>query len=129
MSMPLGAVSAALDLVRARLLGGTPELSIELLAVCFRRVLCEGDSANSSPEASREEGCNMSAVDVFATPLAAVRLRLEDPVDEGEDIRGAAGRADQYEDQYFCFVDMVSERGPVSELRKAAPKIRITHVR
>lgn len=83
--MPFIAVSVAFDFVRARLLGGTPVLSIELLAACLRRVLCEGESASSSPEASRDEGCSMSAVDVFAT---AVRLRFAEPWEEGDDMVG-----------------------------------------
>jgi hypothetical protein len=59
----------------------------------------------------------MSAVDVFATPLTAVRFLLEEPVEEGEDMLGTAGREYRWEDEYFYVVDMVSERGPVSELR------------
>ena len=84
--MPLGAVSVAFDFVLARLLGGTPVLSTELLDACLRRVLWEGESASSSPEASRDEGWSMSAADTFASSDAAGRFLFVDPVDEGEDM-------------------------------------------
>lgn len=93
MSNPFIAVSAALDFVRARLLGGMPVLSMELLAPCLRRVLCEGESASSSPEASREDGCSMSALEDLASSEVAVRLRFPEPLEEGEDMVPGRGRS------------------------------------
>ena len=53
--------SPALDRVRARLDGGTWVSLDERCFLC--RVLDEGDSASSSPEASRDDGWSRSAVD------------------------------------------------------------------
>jgi hypothetical protein len=64
--------------VRARLLGGTLP-SIELLEVCLRfRKLCEGESASSSPDASREDG--------WRSALAVILFRFADEADDGEDM-------------------------------------------
>lgn len=75
---PFDSIGLAFDRVRARLLGGTV-LSIELLEVCLRfRVLCEGESANSSPEASRDDGWTLTAV--------VILFRFAEAVDDGEDM-------------------------------------------
>lgn len=53
---------------------------MELLDACLRfRVLCEGESANSSPEASREDGWSKSVATV-------ILFRFADALDDGEDI-------------------------------------------
>jgi hypothetical protein len=81
MELPFdSAVLVALERVRARLLGGTV-LSRELVEVCLRvwRVLCEGESANSSPDASREDGCCTSTI-------GAVRFRFAEDVEDGDDM-------------------------------------------
>ena len=57
-------------------------LSMELLEACLRfRVLCEEDSANSSPEASREDGC-------WRSLAPAILFRFAEDADDGEDIFG-----------------------------------------
>jgi hypothetical protein len=77
---PLDSIGLALDRVRARLLGGTV-LSIEALVVCFRvRVLWDGESANSSPEASRDDGWRSATVGIL--------FRFADELDEGDDMVG-----------------------------------------
>lgn len=64
-------------------------LSIELLDACLRvRVLCEGVSASSSPEASRDGGCCKSAAEDLSRSDAVVRFRLVELVEEGDDIVG-----------------------------------------
>ena len=80
--------SAALDLVRGRLLGW-PDASAFF---CFTilATLCAVESAASSPDASRDDGCCRSAgtscLFAFSTVLAL--FRLLEPEDEGDDISG-----------------------------------------
>ncbi len=54
-------------------------------------MLCEGESASSSPEASREEGWRSSLVDFPRRSEAVVRLRLPEPVEEGDDMASVSG--------------------------------------
>ena len=79
--------TAALDLVRGRLLGGW---DASVAAAAFRCLLLvtawEVESPASSPEASREEGWRRSAVEDCAIEVGNVRFRLPDPEDDGEDI-------------------------------------------
>lgn len=79
---------AAVARVRGRLLGGASLESIELAAfLCLD--MREGDSAASSAEASRDEGCSRSAVEGLtrADGIWLMRFRLaDDPVEEGDDI-------------------------------------------
>ena len=79
--------AAAAARVRGRLLGGASFESIELVDfLCFD--MREGDSAASSAEASRDEGCSRSVVEDLrrSDGIWLVRLRLADPVEEGDDI-------------------------------------------
>src|SRR4051812_24979969 len=86
MAAPLVSTGLAPDRVRARLLGGTLR-SFEREGACLRvRVLIEGESASSSPEASLEEGCCSSTAEDLSRSEAEVRFRFADPVDEGEDM-------------------------------------------
>jgi hypothetical protein len=80
------ASGTALDRVRGRFVGGAV-LSIDCVyLLCL--VLDAGKSASSSPEASREEGCCISAASDFRRSLGMcdVLFRLAEPVEEGEDI-------------------------------------------
>jgi hypothetical protein len=96
-------VAAAAVRVRGRLLGGASLESFELTDfLCFEGR--EGDSAASSAEASRDEGCRRSAVEDLSRSdgICVVRLRLAaEPVEDGDDIGtscfGARGGNDLYE--------------------------------
>lgn len=62
-------------------------MSFEREGACLRvRVLTEGESASSSPEASREEGCCSSTAEDLSRSEADVRFRFAEPVDDGEDM-------------------------------------------
>ena len=79
----------ALDLVLGRLLGGFAESVNAVVFLCLLLVLIWGaESAASSPEASREDGCRRSAVDDCLIEVwnAEVRFRFPDPDDDGDDI-------------------------------------------
>jgi hypothetical protein len=87
---PFASTVSVVDL-RALLLGGTLS-SVEILGACLRvRGLREGDSASSSPEASREDGCWRSVADDFNRSDAVVRFRLADPFEDGEDMADGLG--------------------------------------
>ena len=84
--------SAALERVRARFGGGAAP-SME--GGCFLCLVFEaGESASSSPEASRDEGWRRSVVDDFRRSLEIweMRLRFVEAFEEdGEDILAAGG--------------------------------------
>lgn len=58
--------------------------------LCFTPLVtaCEAESAASSPEASRDDGCRRSAVDDCLIELERfeVRFRFDEPEDDGDDI-------------------------------------------
>jgi hypothetical protein len=84
----------AVDRVRARLLGGTV-LSRELLGACFRvRVLCDGESASSSPEASRDDGCSSAATGIL--------FRLAEEVDDGDDMASETCKVEVLSTENSC---------------------------
>lgn len=93
------AVSAvALDLVLGRLLGGFAESVNAVVFLCLLLVLIwEAESAASSPEASREDGCRRSAVADFLIEVwnDEVRFRFPDPDEDGEDIVALGKRSDE----------------------------------
>jgi hypothetical protein len=80
------APGVALDRVRARFVGGT------VVSIDCGCLLClaidAGASASSSPEASREEGCCITAVSDFRRSLGMceVLFRLAEPLEDGDDI-------------------------------------------
>jgi hypothetical protein len=87
--------AAAAALVLGLLLGGPSFASIEFaLFLCLELVVREGDcdSAASSADASREDGCRRSAVEDFNRSegiWVVVRLRFaEELFEEGEDMSG-----------------------------------------
>lgn len=87
--LSLGKPSAvALDFVRGRLCE-VPESArrIDFLYL-FPMTDCDVESAASSPEASREDGCSKSAVaDWGIDPsICRFRLRFPEPEDDGEDM-------------------------------------------
>lgn len=76
----------AVDRVRARLLGGTLS-SRELLVACLRvRVWCEGASASSSPDASRDKGCCRSAAADGSRSDALDRFLFAELGEDGDDM-------------------------------------------
>lgn len=71
-------------------------MSFERLGACLRvRVLTEGESASSSPDASLEEGCWSSTAEDLNRSDAEVRFRFAEPVDDGEDMMTVEGELDQ----------------------------------
>ena len=80
--------AAAAARVRGLLLGGASFASVELADfLCFE--IRDGDSAASSADASREEGCKRSVVEDLrrSEGIWVVRFRLaEEPVEEGDDM-------------------------------------------
>ena len=81
--------SAALDLVLVRLFGALVETIAAADFLCLIFVIAwEVESVASSPEASREDGCDRSAVDdcLFGLVRVELRFRLPDPDEEGDDM-------------------------------------------
>ncbi len=91
---PVVAAAAAAARVRGLLLGGASFASLELVDfLCFE--IRDGDSAASSVDASREEGCKRSVVEDLRRSEAiwVVRFRLaEELVEEGDDMGDMLGR-------------------------------------
>ncbi len=83
-------LSVAFDLVLGRLLGALVESfgAADFLFLTPLVTACEAESAASSPEASRDDGCRRSAVEdcLIECWRFEVRFRFDEPEDDGDDI-------------------------------------------
>ena len=86
--LPAKLSAVTFDRVRGLLAGGCVESTEVTAFLCLMAAGGVVTSAASSPEASLEEGCNRSAVELILIRSAGstFRLRLPEPEDDGEDI-------------------------------------------